>query len=177
MDVLRPSMSPDPTALPSKATAVVVLLADAAVSVAEEVEAADLRVVTEVDEVVVVVAVEATNATSVVNPVTWRETVLKAVEDTEVVVVVTEEVAAMVEEVVATEEAAVEVVAAVEAATAVASRDISPGTAPAVDVDRIAGPAVENGESVISHMVGGSLSRRVLSLFIIRFLLIMMGLC
>lgn len=147
-------MSPDPTALPSKATAVVVLLADAAVSVAEEVEAADLRVVTEVDEVV---AVEVTTATSVVNPVTWRETVLKAVEDTEVVVVVTEEVAAMVEEVVATEEAAVEVVAAVEAATAVASRDISPGTAPAVDVDRIAGPAVENVESVISHMVGRSL--------------------
>jgi hypothetical protein len=72
----------DPTALPSKETAVVVHLADAAVSVEEEEVDADLEVDTAVavvdTEEEEVVVEEAATATSVVSPVTWRETVLKA---------------------------------------------------------------------------------------------------
>lgn len=151
--VPRPSMCLDPTALPSMETAVG-HLADVAVSVAEEVVAADL----EVDMAVAVdteeeeVAEEATTATSVVSPVTWRETVLTAVE-------VTEEAEATT-----AEEAAAEVAEAVEAATAVASRDISLGIAPAVDVETNAGPVVERSESVISQVIGSSF-RRLLSFY------------
>lgn len=159
-------------ALPSKETAVV-RLGDAAAlaAVAEEVEDADLEVdmavvVTE-EEAVVVVAEEATTATSVVSPVTWRESVPKAVEDTAEVAVATEEVVATVETEVEvdTEEEAVEVAAAaVEAVTAAVSLDISPGIAAAVDVEVNTVPAVGKGESVVSHMIVSS-SRRLLSFY------------
>lgn len=144
----------DPTALPSKETAVVVHLADAAVSVEEEEVDADLEVDTAVavvdTEEEEVVVEEAATATSVVSPVTWRETVLKAVEVTEEAAVATEVEADTAEEVVVTEVVAVEVVAAGEAATAVASRDISPGIAPAVDVKTNAGYAVEKSELLMN---------------------------
>jgi hypothetical protein len=147
---------------------VVVHLADAAVSVEEEEVDADLEVDTAVavvdTEEEEVVVEEAATATSVVSPVTWRETVLKAVEVTEEAAVATEVEADTAEEVVVTEVVAVEVVAAGEAATAVASRDISPGIAPAVDVKTNAGYAVEKSELVISQVIG-SFSRRLLSLY------------
>lgn len=178
MAVPKPSKCLDPTALLSKETAVVVHLADAEALavVAEEVEAADLEVdlaavVVMEEEVVAAVAEEEATATSVVSQVTWRETVLTAVavEDTEEAVVDTEEVGTVeTEEVVATvvvEEVGTEeaVVVAEEAATAVVSRDISPGIAPAVDVKTDTGPAVEKAEYFISNMIR-SFSRRLLSL-------------
>ncbi|ESQ53111.1 hypothetical protein EUTSA_v10027590mg [Eutrema salsugineum] len=163
MAVPRPSRSPDPTALPSKVPAVV-LLADAEALVAEEVEAADLEVDL-AEEEVAAEAEEETTATSVVSQVTWRETVPKAVEDTEAAVVATAGAAtAETEEEVATvvEEGMEAVVAAEEAATAVGSRDISPGIAPAVDVESDIGPAMGKAESVVSNTNRLSSSRGVL---------------
>lgn len=105
-----------------------VQLADAEASAAtgteEEVEAVEVTV----DEVVAEEEEEAT-ATSVVSQVTWRESVPKEGEDT----------AVEVEEVAAVE----------EAATPVASLDISRGIVLAVDVETESGQAVGKAEFVM----------------------------
>ena len=117
-------------ALLSKVPAVVQLAdaeALAATGTEEEVEAVEVTV----DEVAAVVAEEEeeATATSVVSQVTWRESVPKEGEDTEV----------EVEEVAAVE----------EAATPVASRDISRGIVLAVDVETDSGPEVGKAEFVM----------------------------